>query len=185
MKNYSLFGVLGVGSAAALALVSACTVTTINNTGEGGAGGGDDAAADSTGSSSSGGSSGASSSGASADGPTEGAASSSGAGDSGGDGGSCAANLTIGAAACDTCMKANCCSDLVACDAPGDAGVNDAGLTECEVLLDCTLNYSATADAGLTESLQTCSGGDASTGAPAVLTTLLSCASTHCGTACN
>jgi hypothetical protein len=182
MKSYSLFGVLGMSSAAALALVSACTVTTTNiNTGEGGTPGDDGSTADSGSSS---GTSSSSSSGSSNDSATEGAASSSGAGDSGGDGGSCSAMLVIGAATCDACMKASCCNELIACDTPTDAGVTDAGLTECETLLDCTLNYANTSDAGLTDALQTCAGGDASAGAPAVLNTLLNCASSHCAAEC-
>lgn len=176
MKSYSLWGVLATSSFAALA---ACSVTTNNiNTTEGGTG--DDAATDGGGSSSgAGSSSGGSSSGASSSG-----GSSSGAASDAGDGGSCRANLTIGAAACDTCMKANCCAELITCDTPGDAGVDDAGLTSCEQSLDCVVGLSSTSDAGISQALSDCFGGDASA-APADLTGLLSCASTHCFADCN
>jgi hypothetical protein len=175
MKSYSLFGFVGAGCALALAM-GACSVTTTNINGDdsgtssssGGSssGGGDDSATEA----SSGGSS---------------SSSSSGAGDSGGDAGLCpSAALQIDPPACDTCVKTSCCAQLTACDTPGAAGVDDAGFTECENLLSCTLAYATAQDAGLTESLSTCSGG-VDGGAPlTTLNALLACASAHCATEC-
>ncbi len=182
MKSYSLWGVLGTGCFTALAL-AACSVTTnnINTTPEGG-GGDDGAATDGGGSSSGGSSSGASSSGGSSSGGSSSGGVAEGGGE-GGEGGTCQAALTVGSTACDTCMKANCCTELTTCDTPGDAGVNDAGLTVCEQNLDCVVRDAANADASLNVGLSDCFSGDASA-APADLTALLSCASAHCATDC-
>ncbi len=179
MKSYSLWGVLGTSSFAALAL-AACTVTTNNiNTNEGGTGD-DSSAADGSSSSSGGSSSGGSSSGGSSSG-----GSSSGVTDAGDGGGTCSVGIASadgGPSACDTCMEANCCAELVACDTPGEAGVDDAGLTACENSLDCVVQL-LSPDSGISQSLSDCFGGNASA-APADLTGLLNCATSHCATEC-
>jgi hypothetical protein len=182
MKSYSLFGVLGFGLAA---LAAACTVnsTTINN---GGNDGGDDSTTSASGS-------GGSSSGSSTDGSSEGSttsssSSSSGGGDSGGDAEACTGAPTIlaadgGPSDCDACMKAHCCTQLLACDNPDGGVVDDAGTTICEDKLACVVGLVTVDSGSINENLATCFDGDASA-APATLTGLLSCASTNCATQC-
>lgn len=180
MNSYSLLGVLGVGFAGILAFGACTSNTTVNSSGDdaGSSSGGDDSSV----------ADGASSSSSSSSSSGSGLGSSSGSGeastDAPVDGGLCTAALTIGSADCDTCMKASCCDALIACDTPDDAGVDDAGNTACESLLNCALTYAATSDAGLSDAVGTCNGGDAATGASTTLTTLLSCAQTNCASQC-
>jgi hypothetical protein len=171
MKNYAWLGVIGIGTLVA----AACTVnSTTNNNGTGLDGGGEDSStADGSGSSSSSG--GSSSGGSDASTTTDG-------------GGTCAAQVPVAGAACDACVKSHCCSELTACDTADDAGVDDAGMTTCEQLLQCTLTYAATADASLTESISTCSGGEGgmtySAAAQQLATMLITCTGTNCATEC-
>jgi hypothetical protein len=50
--------------------------------------------------------------------------------------GSCSLGVNTGTPACDSCLEANCCSAIVACDAPDDAGLT-GGYTACENLYLC------------------------------------------------
>jgi hypothetical protein len=79
-------------------------------------------------------------------------------------------------------MEANCCAQLVACDAADEAGVDDAGLTSCEESLSCVVGLVGP-DSGVDQALSDCFAGDASA-APTSLTDLLTCASTMCATQC-
>ncbi|MGH7439304.1 MAG: hypothetical protein ACRENE_26760 [Polyangiaceae bacterium] len=191
MKSYSLIGVLGAGFAA-LAF-GACTVTsTTNSNGDdagstSSSGGGDDSSIDGA---SSGSSSGSTSSSGSSSG-TSSSSGSSGASSEGGEAGAtCNVSFSVGAMACDTCVQANCCSQLMMCDS-SDAGggtVDDAGNTECYNTLVCAIQFAATSDAGLTnDDINTCAGvtGDAAaSGGAATAIGLLDCAMAHCATEC-
>jgi hypothetical protein len=81
-------------------------------------------------------------------------------------------------------MKTSCCTQLVACETPDDAGVDDAGNSACISLFTCAVTYSTTYDAGLDDAVQTCNEGDAATNASTLLSTLLSCASASCASVC-
>jgi hypothetical protein len=189
MKSYSLYGVLGLG-VAALVAPAACTVTstTINNTDDGGIVGDDTTLGTDTGSSSSGASSGGSETSTEA----SSSSSSSSGGDSGGDAGACPGapeivNIDGGAfPECNSCIQANCCAQIQACDSPDAGGgiVDDATATTlCEDKLGCAVGL-LKLDAGtLTQNLATCFFDDASA-APASLTNLVSCAGTNCSTQC-
>jgi hypothetical protein len=105
--------------------------------------------------------------------------------DGGADGGTCSIGLDTGSADCDTCVAANCCTQLTTCDTPDDAGVDDAGFSSCEQLLSCindaNASADASADAGVGES--DCNPSyttDEQTNAEGVLT----CIRTSCGTQC-
>jgi hypothetical protein len=182
MKSYSLIGVLGAGLTAIL--FGACTVTTNNYGADGGdagtsSGGGDDGSTTGDGGGSSSGSS---------SGSTSSSGSSSGSAEASTDAGTCTANVTVGSAACDNCIKASCCTELTACDTADDAGLDDAGNTACENLLGCALSYAAANDAAVgSGDLNTCAGATtdaAPSGATATATTLLNCAMAHCAAQC-
>jgi hypothetical protein len=67
-----------------------------------------------------------------------------------GDGGTCAIGADTGSPSCDQCVDSACCTALVACGTPDDAGSDDAGASACEQLLQCTLDCLAgNPDAGL------------------------------------
>jgi hypothetical protein len=66
------------------------------------------------------------------------------------DSGVCAVSAVTGSASCDQCLIGHCCSQLMACDTPDNAGVNDAGASACEQLLSCILDCVAgNPDAGV------------------------------------
>jgi hypothetical protein len=179
MKSYSLFGVVGV-SIAAMAAFGGCTVTTINN---GGTDGGDDAnGGSSSGSSDDSSTEASSSSSGSSSGASSG--SSSGASEASSDAPACAAMSSFAPQACDDCMKSMCCTPLVACETPNDAGSADGG-SGCYDAFTCTLSYVATyPDSGLDDAVTGCTGST-STADQGLLTSLLTCATTSCGSACN
>src|SRR5579884_3787569 len=140
MNRHASYAVLGVVATVALSAGTACTVTASS---------GDDAAVyvNEAGAEASVEDSGTSSdTGSSETGATEAASS-----DTGADGGGCVLPITTGAAACDQCVEAHCCPQAAACDTPGDGGVNDAGLTECEQLTGCVSDCIA-ADGGTSSS---------------------------------
>ena len=78
--------------------------------------------------------------------------------ETGADGGSCAVTAETGNATCDQCVDSMCCTALVVCGIPDDAGTNDAGTSACGQLLGCTLDCVAgTLDAGqVAEALSDC-----------------------------
>ena len=45
---------------------------------------------------------------------------------------------------CNACGIAHCCDELATCDAPDDAGVDNAGRTHCAALLFCIAGYTGT-----------------------------------------
>jgi hypothetical protein len=112
-------------------------------------------------------------SGSDAHGGTDGAGSSDGSGGAGdashdsapSDAGACNAGLTLGSAACNACVSASCCAELLACD------------SSCQSDLQCALNYSATSDAGLADALSVCGSG-----VPAH--TLVNCMTSKCFAQC-
>ncbi len=55
-------------------------------------------------------------------------------------GGTCSVVAATGNASCDACVTSACCSALTACETPDDAGVDDAGLSACEQLIECTVD---------------------------------------------
>jgi hypothetical protein len=66
------------------------------------------------------------------------------------DGGTCSVGADTGSPTCDQCFDSLCCAALVACATPDAAGVNDAGASACEQLLQCTLDCLAgNPDAGV------------------------------------
>ena len=54
-----------------------------------------------------------------------------------GDGGTCSLGVDTGNPACDQCLMSQCCSQILACDTPDEAGVDDGGNSACEQLLSC------------------------------------------------
>jgi len=101
---------------------------------------------------------------------------------------SCGALSFDNGGACDTCAQTNCCSDLAACDTADSSGLNDAGLTGCEQILDCAFSFCMTpaADGGamsLDECLSTCNGSYPAA-QQQTAGTLVTCVSTHCATEC-
>src|SRR5258708_7400839 len=190
MKSYYLFGVLAAGVTTMAAFGGGCTVTTVNNgPGEdGGSSSGSSGATDDSSTASdspSGSSSGSSSSGSSS---RASSSSSSGVSEGGGEGegGTCAAATVFDPPACETCMKAKCCSALLTCEAPDDAGVNDAGASACSQLFQCAIDYVAASDGGSTldDAVATCTGGT-TTNASTLLGAVLTCATNSCASACN
>jgi hypothetical protein len=66
------------------------------------------------------------------------------------DSGICAVGADTGSPSCDQCIDSLCCPALVACGSPDAAGVDDAGATACEQLIQCTLDCRAgNPDAGV------------------------------------
>ena len=61
---------------------------------------------------------------------------------------------------CGPCGQAQCCADLAACEAPDDAGLDDAGHSRCELYLTCVASYANSAQAGAAAE-STCQGGNA------------------------
>jgi hypothetical protein len=117
--------------------------------------------------------------------PDTGTATDDGGTDGGADGGTCSIGLDTGSADCDSCVAGSCCTALTTCDAPDDAGANDAGFSACEQLLGCINDANSTSDAGpdagVGESLCDSSyTADEQTNAEAVLT----CIRTSCATQC-
>jgi hypothetical protein len=102
-----------------------------------------------------------------------------------GDGGSCSLALDTGSADCDTCVETSCCTALTTCDTPDDGGVDDAGTSQCELLLGCINDFNSTSDAGVD------AGGGETACAPSYTaeeltnaTGVLTCIRTSCATQC-
>jgi hypothetical protein len=108
-----------------------------------------------------------------------------GVAETGPDAGTCSASLVIGSAACDLCMKAQCCGAMVACDMADDAGVDDGGASACVQLLKCTADLCNAMDGGsLRDCLSTC-GASYTTSEQNSGTAVISCAETHCSSECH
>ncbi|HZU84655.1 MAG TPA: hypothetical protein VE987_17115, partial [Polyangiaceae bacterium] len=66
------------------------------------------------------------------------------------DAGTCPIGASTGSTSCDQCLESQCCAQIVACDTPDDAGVDDGGASACEQLVQCTLDCAAgNAEAGV------------------------------------
>jgi hypothetical protein len=94
--------------------------------------------------------------------------------------------------ACQACVDAHCCAQLLTCDsidAGGGPVVDDAGSTECVGAITCAVAYATShPDAGLGPSdISTCAtdvdGGTTTGGATAL--TVLTCVQTNCAAECN
>ena len=102
--------------------------------------------------------------------------------------GLCAVGLDTGNTTCDTCIEANCCSELQTCDVPDDAGVT-GNLTACEHLFECL--YAClypSADSGqpastLSDCQDLCGLSYSATAATSAAA-LATCSTTKCTTAC-
>ena len=105
------------------------------------------------------------------------------------DGGVCSVGASSGSAACDQCLSTQCCAQLVACDTPDEAGVDDAGNSACESILSC-LDACVTGnpDAGVPpESLSMCEtdcGNAYSPQEQQAATNLVQCQASSCAQAC-
>jgi hypothetical protein len=103
--------------------------------------------------------------------------------------GACAVTASTGSTGCDQCLDSQCCSALVSCDTPDDAGVNDAGASACEQLLGCIRDCIAgNPDAGVPPStLSECQPICSPSYTPSEqqsANALLQCQASSCSTAC-
>ncbi|HLK38241.1 MAG TPA: hypothetical protein VKU41_15870 [Polyangiaceae bacterium] len=168
MKTYAWYLALGALGAGTIAASTACTVTTVNTPDDSGA----------TVMINDGGS--AESSTADGEGPDTGVIL---------EAATCNTTVTSGSAACDMCLQANCCQQVVACDTPDDAGVDDAGLSMCEKLIGCVSDCvsppaGSNVDAGTTSSCFSTCGASYSTAEVNAANTLVSCTTASCASMC-
>lgn len=160
---------------------SACTVV-LNN--------GDDASTpgdSSTESGSSGGSSGSSSGGSDTGSPSEASADTGGQSDSGAtadaDGGMCPVGIDTMVPACNQCIESMCCAQWVTCTMADDAGIDEAGQSQCVQLAECVLAWVAD-DAGTSSSGEAACGASYSQSERDTAHAFLTCKQGSCSTQC-
>jgi hypothetical protein len=97
----------------------------------------------------------------------------------------CSTPVSTGSSTCDTCLSAQCCPKLAACEEATDSTSDDAGNTGCIGLFACIYQYmDATPDAGEGDALDICQASHSSAAVTAV-SDLWNCRDQSCLNECS
>ncbi|MDP9001450.1 MAG: hypothetical protein M3O46_15220 [Myxococcota bacterium] len=99
------------------------------------------------------------------------------------DSGMCPVGIDTSVAACDQCIETMCCAQWVTCTTPDDAGVDDAGRSQCVQLVECALAWAAS-DAGTVSDGETVCGSSYTQSERDTAHAFLTCKQGPCATQC-